>query len=417
MVSPIVVSNGAPEQRLTLRIDAAAHISWVASTLKRCIEMCTASQLQVDLFVTHDAPRTGRTTRVPKESVSSMAGMPASTDDLAPPTAPFARQARPGSPMSRGSFSSDNSDWSDGEFPDSSTQPGRGARGGSRGPQPLPAEYRGEVDSVTDLVLFEGEDNDLPEAEAQMSAQLKKEGKLRRALSRRGQGGSLRRPAAAHDSPTTNMSAPLPANGPSFEALPLDYRDDEYSGPYQPRHHAADGAASSIALQASQGDLGYPSRVSHTRASSYDFSGGYDDADKNTLGGATDSGSTYGLVKHAGRPGRLDSEASLANLAGLDGSRPSPSPADDGFFIDVSDAEQLDIDAVAELAKSGYPRLKQILDDEVERSRGKTVVACCGPPSLNSVVRNLVAKKIDLKRVSKGDPRGQVSLVVEDFAF
>ncbi|GAA5875926.1 hypothetical protein JCM3774_005819 [Rhodotorula dairenensis] len=395
-----------------------SHITWVASTLRRCIEMCDASQLQVDLFVTHDAQGAGQATRLPKESVASMAGMPGSTDDLAPPTAPFARRARPGLSTGRDSFSSANSDWSDGEYSDSSMQPGGG--GGvpvrSRGPPPLPAEFQEEVDSVTDLVLFEGEDETLPAAEARMSAQLKKEGKLRRALSRRGQGGSLRRTAASHHLSGTSPNVPLPTNDPSFEALPLDYRDD-YCGPYGPPPPGDEGA-SSIALQASQGDLGYPSRVSHTRASSYDFSGGYDDAETNTLGGA-DSGSTYGLVKHAGRSGRFASEASLANLSGppLQPGPSAPPPANDGFFIDVSDAEQLDIDAVAELAKTGYPHLKQILDDEVERSRGKTVVACCGPPSLNSVVRNLVAKKIDLKRVSKGDPRGQVSLVVEDFAF
>lgn len=400
------------ERRLTLTpslVILSAHLSWVASTLKRCIEMCDSSQLQVDLFVTHDARRSPRPSRAPKQSFSSMNYAAGPTDELAPPTAPFARQARSSSPMGRDSFTSDTSDWSDGEFSDSSAPVGTPRRGQST----LPAEYRDEVESVTDLVLFEGEDDYLPAAEAQMSVKIKKEGKLRRALSRRGQGGSLRRPPVPDGSSPTPFPSQLPHHDPSFEALPLDHRDEAPS-PYRPYDNIS-AHTSSAALQASQADLGFPSHMDYTRESSYDFTTPYDDPDSQTLGG-TDAGSTYGLVKDAGRPGRLASQASLANLESY--RRPSVPPSDDdGFFVDVTEAEQLDIDAVAELAKTGYPRLKQMLDDEVERSRGKTVVACCGPSSLNSVVRNLVAKKIDLKRVAKGDPRGQVSLVVEDFAY
>lgn len=380
--------------------------------------MCDSSQLEIELFVTHDVARHDRISRVPKPSFSSMQIPLASTDDLAPPTAPFAKQARPSPVSGRGSFSSDLSDWSDGEYSDSSVSGSPARRAGRHGGS-IPSEYGGQIDSVTDLVLFEGEDDYLPAGEAKMSAKLRKEGKLRRALSRRGQGGTLRRPGPAPspygDKPRKASLPPTPQHDPSFEALPLDYRE-EHTSPYDPYGHHSQEPASSVALHDPAGDLSYPPRMSQTRSSSYDFTANvYDDVDTHTLGG-TDSGSMYGLVKGAGRPGRLASEASLAELR-AGGPRASVDVNGGGHFIDVTDAEQLDIDAVAELAKTGYPRLKQILEDEVEHSRGKTVVACCGPSSLNSVVRNLVAKKIDLKRVAKGDPRGQVSLVVEDFAY
>lgn len=396
----------------------AAHLSWVASTLRRCIEMCDSSQLQVDLFVTHDAPKAPRRPRTSHKPHSAAA----LDDELAPPSAPFARGDRSGS-RGRGSIASELSDWSDSDA-EGAVSPSASPRASftRRPSEPaLPDEYDGEIDSVTDLVLFDGEDDYRSPGEATVSAELKKQGKLRRALSRRGQGGSLRRPQRETAAPPrddtflqTTSATPiaLASHDPSFEALPLDHRDEvdskpTYASPYD------DYAAPSSTL--SYGDLGQGAR-----ADSFDYGstyGGYDDAQ--TLGGGGEAGaSRHNLVKAAQRPGvssssRRSSHADALNsLAG-----PSAGSGDvEGGLHDLTLQEQDDLEAVAELAKTGYPRLKAILDDEVERSNGKTCVACCGPSSLNSIVRNLVASRIDLRRVAKGDPRGQVSLVVEDFA-
>ncbi|GEM09818.1 ferric reductase transmembrane component 2 precursor [Rhodotorula toruloides] len=380
-----------------------AHLSWVAPTLRRCIEMCDPSQLHIELFVTHDAPKAPRQRpSAPAYSSYADASGFASTDDLAPPTAPFVRQARSSSPSGRASLS-ELSDFSDGE----ETPSRKSSSAGLPQAGQLPEEYGDQVDSVTDLVLFDGEEDYRTAGDERVSAQLKKEGKLRRALSRRGQGRSIRRPGDSAQQPQPAM---LSAEQ-SFEALPLDHRDElkshqTYSTPYDYPGSAA----------ASFGDLGQMG-APVPRDGSFDWSSTYDDA---TLG---DSASTRHLVKPGARPGLasnptshtdLASEASLAYLPPTQASRAG---GNDGFFLDVTDAEQADIEAVAELAKTGYPRLKQLLDEEVQRSAGKTIVACCGPASLNSVVRNLVASKIDLKKVARGDPRGQVSLVVEDFAF
>ncbi|BGO99874.1 hypothetical protein NBRC10513v2_004102 [Rhodotorula toruloides] len=382
-----------------------AHLSWVAPTLRRCMEMCDPSQLQIDLFVTHQAPKAPRQrpSAPPYSSYVGASGL-TSTDELAPPTAPFARQGRSSSPVGRSSFTSDYSDYSDGEETPSRKSSSAGVPQAGQ----LPEEYGDQVDSVTDLVLFDGEEDYRTAGDERVSAQLKKEGKLRRALSRRGQGRSIRRPGESTQQPQPAM---LSAE-PSFEALPLDHRDEQkshsaYSTPYD-----YPGAAT-----ASFGDLSQMGRAPLPRDGSFDWSSTYDDA---TLG---DSASTRHLVKSGARPGLASNRtshadlASEASLAYLPPTQATRTGGNDGFFLDITDAEQADIEAVAELVKTGYPRLKQLLDEEVQRSAGKTIVACCGPASLNSVVRNLVASKIDLKKVARGDPRGQVSLVVEDFAF
>lgn len=44
--------------------------------------------------------------------------------------------------------------------------------------------------------------------------------------------------------------------------------------------------------------------------------------------------------------------------------------------MDLNDTELLDLDILSELARSGYPDLGGIMDDEQERSEGRLLVAC-----------------------------------------
>ncbi|GAA5923686.1 hypothetical protein JCM1841_004827 [Sporobolomyces salmonicolor] len=353
-----------------------AHLSWVATTLRRCMEMCDSSRLQIDLFVTHDAPRRSRRRPQPQPYTYGAD----STEELAPPTAPFARGSRSDS-FGRDSVLSEASDWSDTEDASSSSP--------SRQRNEMP-DYGSDVDSVTELVLFDGEDDSRTPGEAEVSAKLKKVGKLRRALSRRGQGkaAASSRPLAASASVLSDSRQHSVYYQPhkSFEALPLDHRDVPPASLSHPHNTYPPSAASF-------GDLG------HVPYRSFDYD---ERSDVQTLGGAS---STRHLFGGRSNP---NSHSDLIGAAAAPDS-------DDAFFLDVTEAEQDDLDAVAELARPGYPRLKEIIDDEVNRSAGKTMVACCGPSSLNTLVRNLVASRIDLKKVAQGDPRGQISLVVEDF--
>ncbi|KAJ1032917.1 hypothetical protein NDA16_000196 [Ustilago loliicola] len=96
---------------------------------------------------------------------------------------------------------------------------------------------------------------------------------------------------------------------------------------------------------------------------------------------------------------------------------PSPkSPLEDAL-IDLDAEEDLDLRVVAELAQPGHPKLDRIIRQEVESSQGRTLVAGCGPKSLDIVLRSIVSKQIDPKKVRSGDTRGVVNVVSECFEW
>ncbi|EEB94161.1 hypothetical protein MPER_07072 [Moniliophthora perniciosa FA553] len=76
-----------------------------------------------------------------------------------------------------------------------------------------------------------------------------------------------------------------------------------------------------------------------------------------------------------------------------------------------------DVSFVSMNARPGRPNLEQILRDEVEHAQGSLIVACCGPASFNAMVRKAVAKQIDPEKVRKGDARGYIDLISEEFEF
>ena len=85
--------------------------------------------------------------------------------------------------------------------------------------------------------------------------------------------------------------------------------------------------------------------------------------------------------------------------------------------LELDESELSDIRAVAEFARAGRPNLARILGDEAARARGPLVVACCGPTTLNAVVRKVVAAHIDPGKVRRGDLSGLISLVAEDYEY
>ena len=87
------------------------------------------------------------------------------------------------------------------------------------------------------------------------------------------------------------------------------------------------------------------------------------------------------------------------------------------YLFNLSAQERTDMGYIAALARSGRPRLDKILSSEVERSSGAVAVACCGPSSLDTVVRKLVSSQIHPSRVRKGDQRGFITFYNEEFSF
>jgi hypothetical protein len=85
--------------------------------------------------------------------------------------------------------------------------------------------------------------------------------------------------------------------------------------------------------------------------------------------------------------------------------------------LDVAQREMRDLAAVSQFAGPGRPRLDALLHEEAARSRGPLVVACCGPGALNTSVRKAVAAQIDPAAVRRGDMRGAIALVSEEYEY
>ncbi|KAJ3909326.1 hypothetical protein F5879DRAFT_791800 [Lentinula edodes] len=75
------------------------------------------------------------------------------------------------------------------------------------------------------------------------------------------------------------------------------------------------------------------------------------------------------------------------------------------------------VSAVSVKVKPGKPRLDRILHEELETARGSVVVACCDPSSFNAMVRKAIALEISPARIRRGNRRGDIELVWEEFEF
>ncbi|KAF8310033.1 hypothetical protein DL93DRAFT_2084986 [Clavulina sp. PMI_390] len=86
------------------------------------------------------------------------------------------------------------------------------------------------------------------------------------------------------------------------------------------------------------------------------------------------------------------------------------------YLFNLPLRERDDMAYIAALARPGHPPLDKILSSEVETSTGGLMVACCGPSSLDKMVRELVSNQIDPSRVKKGDERGFITFYSEEFS-
>lgn len=352
---------------ITDAVFVTAHLSWVAPTLRRCYEMVDPSRLEIELFVSRDAPRPSRRARKAQED---LAYPTTPVDEFAPPMAPFARENGRKDSFSRDSM--DDSDVSDVED-DSTTRQER-----SRSSFP-PREYEDHVDSVTDLVLFDGEDDIRTPKELDVSTRVRKEGKLRRALSRC-------KTIRAVDPPSNSASSPSQPLRPDSSYSHVNLNADHEYGATDQQHYSSNRPSedhSQSPYSYARPDLtSYNSTrgsftevgITNYSPSRQTFNPVEHDAQSDVYSFTGNSSIRHlvpGAASHAGR--RDDpSTASLAN-EGIGGPAVTPDAED---YLDLPEADQVDLDVVAELAKTGYPNLGQVMDDEVQRSSGKLMVAC-----------------------------------------
>ncbi|KAH9952232.1 hypothetical protein B0H21DRAFT_716267 [Amylocystis lapponica] len=379
------------------------HIQWCASQLRKCRAMIPSPELQIDIFVTNVKP-----TAHPQPSLASHSNiaLPSSPDGLTPPTPRPRRQEKEEKQRTHvrtGSVSSATSDDADVDL--SYYTGGYVADNGELGHE----------EHILDLTNFEGDSDFMLPGEARLSMNIKLEGHRRRADTRRKSqimlskqeysGGNtssahLLEPRARishlHDVTedvvaeedvsnvkiARNMLSPLSAPPIVTDVEPRSTRPPSLS-----QLQFAELATSSAA------PLPHPRSSLSTPA---------------TLSPA----SPYSPSSQSSRPASVHSgysdTHSMVGLMQEDWTR---------LRLELDDQEMQDLLVVAEHARPGKPKLDHILADEVRQAQGSIVVGCCGPTSLNAVIRKVIAAQIDPGRIRAGDMRGSISLVAEDFEY
>ncbi len=352
--------------------------------LKRCVEMVPREALQVDIFVTD------RKTGAPNIPTFHE-GLYADGGDggLLPPKPGFAQGG--GEMSRRGSNDSVRSMMSQDQMSDT---------GFNERPQAAD-DYISATDTILDLTNYEDEEDE-PESFAQqeLSNNVKKEGKVRRARSRRAKAGSSGAAAARPESrpsypptmqrsqqsalltsteytyvnqPESRSITPVPYNSNYSQPAPYDQplplpRVPSYSDPYDtPKPQYAHRPRPSVASSFTGSTYGR-----------YDPFGGGGGGDGRYSPSPSMTPLDYDSRSIAGestRPFTIRSTArsQINSMVLMDGgSAAANGSGDAGIWLDIGDYDATSF--IAEMARPGRPKLDLILREEIEKSRGSVGV-------------------------------------------
>ncbi|KIR56701.1 ferric-chelate reductase [Cryptococcus gattii Ru294] len=394
-----------------------AEIAWVAGQLRRCQDMVSADQLQIDIFVTK-----GQRLK----------------DDFAPPQPVFARGGTHSREASVGSVASEMSVDSSSADRDEAVE------------NTLKESYA----DVIDLTNYEDEEDVNDPAENRLSNKLEQQGKLRRARSRK----IAKRKSAAKlprtpSYPPSRFQSMYSYDNPeeSYAPINLGYGHSPASSLYDPfQESRIPTVHSSIAMSpsasqsmlvhsASQSMLSNSTSLSmlptsppfnpqHDKRQSIRsvpdstntgndpfVAGSSQEHGSSSVGHSTLTDETQGA--YPGDPFRdiqnaLSRTSRTQSMVLLENSGADPNE-DAGLWIDEADYAAMCI--MSEMARAGKPKLSAVLEEEIEIALGSLIVATCGPVTLNTVVRNLVSKSISPSRIHRGDKRGHIIVYSEDY--
>ncbi|KAG8833536.1 hypothetical protein FRC17_010568 [Serendipita sp. 399] len=397
-----------------------SHIQWCATVIRRCMEMVPSSALQVDIYVSNADLTSYRNPN--RNSVFTENG----GEELAPPSARFMRRQRTASNSSVDSLVSANTAMNS-AVDLSYLQQTDSAYGGM---DYYHSNELGHESHVLDFTNFDGEDDTRVPGEAKMSKRVQKEGKIRRAKSRRAAAASnaktelesRSRQGTAHHGAASGRTSPPPTGLPQGAYSPISASQTS-PNTYDPRYvtSAADQYRSPDALL-SPTDLAAQRRwsaasLSAMRAPSPLYAQGHDGLHAGNRLSVASMGDLGRGVSPSPGPG---AENIHRLVVGERLERPESvveSVLDSYVKLEIDDQELDDLHVVAEMARPGKPKLERVLADEVGRARGALAVACCGPASLNALVRKMVAMQINPKQVLHGEMQGMISLITEEFQW
>ncbi|KAF8522267.1 hypothetical protein BU17DRAFT_45155 [Hysterangium stoloniferum] len=349
-----------------------SHIQWAASIIRRCMDMVPPSALQIDIFVTNVAPPQPR----PPLSVDIH------SDTLVPPSPYFTRSGTQHHNVSESSLGSATS-----------TSPVDAAH--------ADIEYQvsdildmygdlGHEEHVLDLTNFDGEDDTHLPGERMLSRRLRKEGKLRRARTRMSVGNSPASPVTRH-----HTAGHVPR-----------------AQPFNSIHETVDPLSPNSA-----GALHRPLTPGRLRVSLISDQTSPISPNDSLFSPPTQTRNVL-LSPNPGDIQRSPSPALSVNSDLESGTTHAFSGSDPRRFtkFDMDEVEADDMPVVSERARPGRAKIDVIMANEAQACRGSMIVACCGPTSLNVVVRKSIATQIHPSRILTG-AAPTIALVSEDFEW
>ncbi|EGN95939.1 hypothetical protein SERLA73DRAFT_185371 [Serpula lacrymans var. lacrymans S7.3] len=388
-----------------------SHIQWCASILRRCLSMLPSSAIQVDIFITNFQPTVKSpdipTLRRPPPSLYPSGSF--NTIDLAPPLPSFARG---GTSPSHGRADSVESIESHDSSADSDVDLSY-----------YTGEYMDdEIESadiglahrtnMLELTNFDGDDDTALPGEDVLNKKVKKEGKLRRAQSRRLDRMSVRLVPATKPDERSDLGTREPSGSRKPKRIQdrLSVVSSHSTDRLLPISPLSD-RTSVISPIDSPSPLAVLNDHGAWRKGNALISPISTAESSRTLLTPTMSRGETLLTSSTS-----DDKTGFANRHG--GISQLRDRNSDGLGrLKVNEQEVVDAGVVAEHARLGKPKLDRIIADEVEHSKGSVIVACCGPTSLNAMVRKIIAGQIDPGRIRRGDLRGSIVLVSEEFEY
>ncbi|KZT09452.1 uncharacterized protein LAESUDRAFT_756413 [Laetiporus sulphureus 93-53] len=397
--------------RLVWLVREFSHIQWCATILRRCMSMISSSELQVDIFVTN-------VKMIQEPSLATMLHAP-STDTLLPPTPLFARQDHVKTEEEHTRLGSISS--ADGEVDDVFDPHYHQDDYVERGSE------LGHEEHVLDLTNFEGDDDTAMPGEKQFGNSVKREGRLRRAASqaallsgkrkRHQEGDDEKDNGLDHDFNTSSVRLVAQRENVDPVWSIVEHSEDGPSNVLSPDSPDSSCSPTRRAIPLSPTSP-HSTLVPDSATSTSTFL--LSDSPQSPKGKARASMSPSSPTSAASRPFSPGSQASgwseAGSLAALV-SEVDVGKSGEHLRLELDEQELRDVGVVAEHARPGKPRLDRIVADEVQLAQGPIVVGCCGPLSLNAVVRKAIASQINLERIRRGDLSGSITLVSEDFEY
>ncbi|KAI0322223.1 hypothetical protein OF83DRAFT_1049810 [Amylostereum chailletii] len=346
------------------------HLQWGATVLRRCQSFLPPEYLQLDVFVTSTS------------TLLQSLGTPVS--GLAPPLPPFVRNDRQmqRDSVRRGStHSHDETTESEEEAEEYVDLNYYASDLGDR-------SGLGHEEHALDFTNFDGDDDARLPGEASINQTIKNEGRSRRAFARQS------RLSIAQLPPSDRLSVP-PTYPPRRSVL---------STPRLTEIEEVDLASPAAQMRTPLVvDTVHRSSVVRPTSSIYSSSSPIEEVGSRRSSVVGGSGPWTPLS-------RANSLRSLLPRTGR-GARGQL------IQLELEERELDDMAVIAEFTRPGRPKLDLIMEEEMKSAAGPLVVACCGPTTLNAVIRKAVASQIDPGRIRRGDLSGSIALVSEEFGY